>query len=891
MNTAIRTRPVILAVALATAFLLVLGLVAPPTAVPGSASTVDAERLSGEVLRGLAEAPELHLVGDLRTASGAPLELDVAVLADGRLSAIVDDDAGGTAEFAVVGDRAVVRANRAWWVNTLPAAADTSADRWVQADDNSGFPVGMLGALSGTALGALVAQRTEDSGWRITADELDDGTPVSSLTTNDGVWTVQATLDDPPRLVGLRGPLAAGVRKFAGGTRATTYSDVSLRTERPDSGCRERAEKELAEAAPDIEAAPPPPQPVAPQDVPSVAVTIVSTGVCMTPVCPTPVTVTNTGKVQVAGSLMVSSSSGGGGVFPVALPPGGSATSTAVVTNPASTCTRTCTVPYQVSAFVQVQSAGVDLDRGKRLHDRGIDPNDPIPGNGKAKGPDVLAAIDGLVKGLVAPPGFGRTDPVAAQNAVVLGTIEAYLGNALLHKARQVLDSNALVPTTDVNQHPLVVLAAQFDASAPNDVDGAEAARKTFLLLHRLATEQNRQPGTLTVHNGALVDRQTARAYSVAGLSPGDKPGGRHSLGSSVDRAERALTTALSRFPEDTTNVLVLHADQTAEVIGPANRSAALRFLEDPKLFPLVTDPAVTELIITNDRSKVLGDPRYPEAYVFDGADLAALRATFDPSARPATPPANPTLNPVNRRHVTTGDPFDPTTPESKQDSGGHSAGAGVADKTEFPIGWSDADVEQAVLAVIAAPASPPTSRPAGNHMGRQQWGWVYRGKATVNGITVELEVIVLEDGQIRTAYPTETPDPSKPEWDPTVVFRNPAKAPDTPQDIDLGDGPRSNFTPLNRPRYVRARSASEPGYWEHHAITRPSKKQAKAGQQAKEIKVRTGPDGRFDRAVDVYDAQNNRVPVQAPARQSPAQPSPAQPSAKATPPPAVGTC
>ncbi|NUT98306.1 MAG: hypothetical protein HOY78_40480, partial [Saccharothrix sp.] len=834
----------------------------------------DAKRLSGEVLRGLAEAPELHLVGDLRTAAGAPLDVDVAVLPDGRVSAIVNDDGGGTAEFAVVGDRAAVRANRAWWVNTLPVAADTSSDRWVQADDNSGFPVGMLGTLSGTALGKLISQRTEDSGWRVTAGELDDGTPVSSLTTNDGAWTVQATLDNPPRLVGLRGPLAAGVRRFAGGTRATTYSDVTLRTGRPDSGCRERAEQDLAKAAPEIEAAPPPPAPLAPQDVPSAAVTIASIGVCTTPVCPTPVTVTNTGNVQVVGSLMVSASSGGGGVFPVVLPPGGSATSTAVITNPANSCTQTCTVPYQVSAFVQVQSAGVDLDRGKRLYDRGINPNDPIPGNGKAKGPDVLEAIDGMVNGLVAPPGFRRADPVSSQNAVVLATIEAYLGNALLYKAKQVLNSKALVPATDVDRHPLVVLASQLDASGQGDADTAEAARRTFLLLHRLATQQDRQPGTLTMENGALLDRQTGRVYSVAALSPGDQPGGSHSLGTSVDRAERALTTALSRFPKGTTNVLVLHADQTAEVIGPANRSAALRFLEDPKLFPLVTDPAVTELIITNDRSKVLADPRYPEAYVFDGADVAALRATFDPSARPTTPPANPKLSPVNQRHVTTGEPFDPTTPESKQDSGGHSARAGVADKTEFPIGWTDADIEKAVHAVIAAPASPPTSRPSGNHMGRQQWGWVYRGRATVNGITVELEAIVLDDGEIRTAYPTEAPDPTKPEWDPTAVFRNPAKAPDTPQGIDLGDGPRDNFTPVDRPRYVRARSASEPGYWEHHVITRPSKKQAKAGQQAKEIKVRTDRNGRFDRAVDVYDTRNNRVPAPSPTRQPPAQPS-----------------
>ncbi|NUT98514.1 MAG: hypothetical protein HOY78_41545, partial [Saccharothrix sp.] len=68
MTTAIRKRPVVVAVAVAAALLLALGLLTPPIAVPGSASTVDAKRLSGEVLRGLAEAPELHLVGDLRTA-------------------------------------------------------------------------------------------------------------------------------------------------------------------------------------------------------------------------------------------------------------------------------------------------------------------------------------------------------------------------------------------------------------------------------------------------------------------------------------------------------------------------------------------------------------------------------------------------------------------------------------------------------------------------------------------------------------------------------------------------------------------------------------------------------------------------------------------------------
>ena len=57
--------------------------------------------------------------------------------------------AGGTAQFLVTADSAAVKADRTWWLNTVPAYAKSLAGKWAKADDTMGFPVGALRGLVG----------------------------------------------------------------------------------------------------------------------------------------------------------------------------------------------------------------------------------------------------------------------------------------------------------------------------------------------------------------------------------------------------------------------------------------------------------------------------------------------------------------------------------------------------------------------------------------------------------------------------------------------------------------------------------------------------------------------------------------------------------------------
>lgn len=850
--------------AVVVALIAALAVFTGPVGVPGTAVPVDADELSGVALDEFGKISELRLTGEVRTAVGATLTTDVAVLSGGRVTATVSDGAGGAAEFAVLGGTTAVRANRAWWLNTMPVAAEAHTDRWVRADDGVGFPVALLTSLSGAGIRELIRARTDGHRWRATADELPDGTPVHALTTDDGAWTVHVSLDDEPRLLGFEGPLTEALRKFAG-TRGTAYPGVRFTTSAPDDGCRTDAERRLAEATPEVRAAPPPPQPPTPADDPVVGVQIASTGLCTTPTCPTPVTVANAGQAGVTGMLVVSSSSGGGGVFPVQLGPGGSATNTAVVVNPAGTCRQTCTIPYTVTAFVQVTAlAGGDLDAGRRLHERGVDPNDPVPGNRRARGPDVVGLVDGMTS--AAPPlpaGFRRQDTGDVVD-LVQETVGVALEGRVLSSVRVLGEHPALVRPANPAEHPLIGLVEE--VLKGDDEDVRSAARQTLLLLQRLAEENGRQPGTVALTNGALLDSQHGRAYSVAALGPDERSKAEraanpaHPLGRVEERVLNGLTTARGRLPAGYSHVLVLHVDPQTPEIRHLSRRGVIDHLMKTEAggTPLrkpVLDPPVSEFVVVNGRSRVLADPRFPGAHVYGQEDIEALTRTFDPNTPPNGPPqpGSLVLTPANERHILTGDPYDPTEPEAVQDDGGHLAGAGVPGKTEFPSAWAADDVKQVVRQLITTTEPEPTPVRGGNHMGVTQWQWVYVGAVTHEGITVELTVRVLDDGRIRTAHPTENDvvnnmgDP----WDPTAVHRNPHPVPPRPVLTDSA-GRTAPLRPTDRPRWVRPAEPGRRGHWLHPGTD-------KAGNQ---VVVRTDETGGFDPATDVLDVHGNPAPV-----------------------------
>lgn len=91
-----------------------------------------------------------------------------------------------------------------------------------------------------------------------------------------------------------------------------------------------------------------------------------------------------------------------------------------------------------------------------------------------------------------------------------------------------------------------------------------------------------------------------------------------------------------------------------------------------------------------------------------------------------------------DRIHICHGDENHPT-------KGGHLSGTGRPGKTEFPPGWDDEDVCEALQAVATRPESTD-SRPG--------------GKWLVTGIyrSVEIEVVVRSDGSIEAGWPLRGP-------------------------------------------------------------------------------------------------------------------------------------
>ncbi|RLK62384.1 hypothetical protein [Actinokineospora cianjurensis] len=406
-------------VVLALLAVVLVAVFTGPNVVVGRAGEVPAADLGATALAQLARLDDLRLRGTLDTEGGVGLGIDLVALAGGETTATVTDGAGGVATFVAVDDKVVVNANNAWWLNTVPVYAHQIGGKWVKATEEMGFPIGMLTALSGKRLRELV---TGDD-WTATPTVYVDGTPAVALSPRGSPWTVYLSTEGGTRLLGIGGPLAATGEKLRGqpGGQASNFPYALVSTSGVDDPCRQRTDRALTDARQQAATAPvPPPMPEVGHG-PDISVTLVPTGTCMTPSCPTPVDIRNAGDEAATGMVSVFSTSGGGGALPITVGPMQSVQQVFQVLNPASSCTQTCTRPYTVTAFAQLTGiAGPDLDTGKRLHDRGVDPNRPVPSRPEVAGPDVNSVIDKLSTPGPAVAGFAKQDDPLLDDVIAL---------------------------------------------------------------------------------------------------------------------------------------------------------------------------------------------------------------------------------------------------------------------------------------------------------------------------------------------------------------------------------------------------------------------------------------------------------------------------------------
>ncbi|MEV4656800.1 hypothetical protein [Micromonospora sp. NPDC049301] len=150
----------------------------------------------------------------------------------------------------------------------------------------------------------------------------------------------------------------------------------------------------------------------------------------------------------------------------------------------------------------------------------------------------------------------------------------------------------------------------------------------------------------------------------------------------------------------------------------------------------------------------------------------------------PPTPP-QPTLPPAPTRPPNPGDIR--YTDASKKHiiegeggrQGGHLAGTGLSDKTEFPKTWVEPKIRDAAIQVTqqGPPVKGPyPSRDAG---GNPRWAYDYEGVVD----RVKVKTTVFADGEIRTSYPPDTSDPG--------VIKNPNAPTPAPPGIPSSVAPR----------------------------------------------------------------------------------------------------
>jgi hypothetical protein len=159
------------------------------------------------------------------------------------------------------------------------------------------------------------------------------------------------------------------------------------------------------------------------------------------------------------------------------------------------------------------------------------------------------------------------------------------------------------------------------------------------------------------------------------------------------------------------------------------------------------------------------------------------------PNTQPETPRPAPTTKPIeppaandirhsdaSRQHVVHGD-------GGRQ--GGHLAGTGFSKKTEFPQGWDEAKILDAAHQVTQS--QQPTKGPYLTKDADGVPAWAYDYKGTVDG--VEVKTTVLADGEIRTAYPSNSDNPG--------VITNPPAPNPAPTGIPMGNPPRYDHPDL----------------------------------------------------------------------------------------------
>ncbi|WP_026423914.1 EndoU domain-containing protein [Actinokineospora inagensis] len=756
MDRLVRRRGPLACVVIAVVAAVLVAAFTGPVRVSGSPRATAAADLGTTALAQLAQLHDVRLRGTLETESGVPLDVDIVTLASGDTTATVSDGAGGVATFAAVGGKVVVNGNNAWWLNTVPVYAYQIAGKWVQATENMGFPIGMLTALSGKQLGEKFA----GDDWAAKPTVYVDGTPAVALSPKDSPWTIYLSTEGGTRLLGIGGPLAAAgekLREQPGGT-AQSFPTGLVSASAVDDPCKQRTDKALTDAKQQAATAPAaPPVPEA-NHGPAIEVTLVPTGTCMTPACPTPIEVTNSGDEPAQGTLSVTSTSGGGGDLPISVGPGQTVQQSVSVVNPASSCTETCTRSYTVTAFAQVTSvAGPDLDTGRRLHDRGVDPNRPVPGQPGLAGPDVNSVIDKLSTPGPAVAGFQANGDLLDQ---VIALVRDS-GDGRVLSLLAVLAKNPAIAVAADQPSPVVALAQT--AVRGNRVKQL-GARQALSLLAQLAQDAGRQPNTLRVDHDLILDSQNKRVYSIASVTNPDNRAQR--VYDAADAGIKAFTTV------DTTGyakVLVLDFGDSYPEYGQVHRKTLVDLLSklttggSQRLTDLLRDPSgqpvVTELMVANKltRESVPGG-----RYEFTADDLRAMvyqRAATTPTRKPTS--SDLVYTQANLDHMLHGDPYDPANP-GKQYPGGHLGGAGGPGKTEFPKAWTVDDIKAAIAQVVDRAntvdgQANPTAAPRAdvNHMNARVWSWRFLGQATVKGITAELDLYIYDGGTFRNGYPS----------------------------------------------------------------------------------------------------------------------------------------
>lgn len=128
-------------------------------------------------------------------------------------------------------------------------------------------------------------------------------------------------------------------------------------------------------------------------------------------------------------------------------------------------------------------------------------------------------------------------------------------------------------------------------------------------------------------------------------------------------------------------------------------------------------------------------------------------------------------LNDTAKQHILDGD-------GGRQ--GGHLAGTGFSNKTEFPVGWDGPKILDAAYQVTQTGKVMRGPYPTKDADGNIRHAYDYEGQ--VDGVTVKTTVFA-DNGEIRTAYP---PNPSE----PGVIHNPPAPVP-PPAGIPQSEPPR----------------------------------------------------------------------------------------------------